>query len=248
MGRLCRSRGQDAADRRGPARQRRRLCLRRPRRQARHAAHARPPGRRVQRPHPGLRRARGARVRRRGPDARGVRLGPGRRAVFVVGHVAAQPGRTPAQYAGRAPRHGAPADSSALPGRAGRASGGSPRLPDLLLARRRGRRHCRPLQRAAPRLRAADLPTRFAATSKIVAFWNNRDGKDHVAIVHGDVVGGQDVPVRASTPSASRATRWARCAATAAISSRPRCTRHRDAARSRHRCSTCGRKAAASAS
>jgi GTP cyclohydrolase II len=41
----------------------------------------------------------------------------------------------------------------------------------------------------------AELPTRFGRF-RIVAFWNNRDDKDHVAIVHGDVVGGIDVPVR----------------------------------------------------
>jgi GTP cyclohydrolase II len=41
----------------------------------------------------------------------------------------------------------------------------------------------------------AELPTRFGKF-RIVAFWNNRDDKDHVAIVHGDVIGGEDVPVR----------------------------------------------------
>jgi len=41
----------------------------------------------------------------------------------------------------------------------------------------------------------ADLPTEFG-DFRIVAFWNNRDAKDHVAIVYGDVVGGTDVPVR----------------------------------------------------
>jgi GTP cyclohydrolase II len=41
----------------------------------------------------------------------------------------------------------------------------------------------------------AELPTRFG-DFRIVAFWNNRDGKEHVAIVHGDVVGQQDVPIR----------------------------------------------------
>jgi len=34
----------------------------------------------------------------------------------------------------------------------------------------------------------ADLPTRFGRF-KIIAFWNNRDGKDHIAMVHGDVMG-----------------------------------------------------------
>jgi GTP cyclohydrolase II len=41
----------------------------------------------------------------------------------------------------------------------------------------------------------ADLPTRFGAF-KLVGFWNNRDGKEHVAMVLGDVVGGVEVPVR----------------------------------------------------
>lgn len=41
----------------------------------------------------------------------------------------------------------------------------------------------------------ADLPTRFGRF-KIIAFWNNRDGKDHVAMVHGDVMGAEDVPTR----------------------------------------------------
>jgi len=41
----------------------------------------------------------------------------------------------------------------------------------------------------------AELPTRFG-DFRIVAFWNNRDGKEHVAIIHGDVVGQADVPIR----------------------------------------------------
>jgi GTP cyclohydrolase II len=41
----------------------------------------------------------------------------------------------------------------------------------------------------------ADLPTRFGRF-RLVGFWNNRDGKEHVAMVHGDVVGGAEVPVR----------------------------------------------------
>jgi len=41
----------------------------------------------------------------------------------------------------------------------------------------------------------ADLPTRFG-DFRIVAFWNNRDEKDHVAIIRGDVVGRADVPMR----------------------------------------------------
>jgi GTP cyclohydrolase II len=41
----------------------------------------------------------------------------------------------------------------------------------------------------------ANLPSRFGRF-RIVAFWNNRDGKEHVALVHGDVMGGEDVPTR----------------------------------------------------
>src|SRR5512143_1191564 len=41
----------------------------------------------------------------------------------------------------------------------------------------------------------ADLPTRFGQF-RIVAFWNNRDGKEHLAMVHGDVMGADDVPTR----------------------------------------------------
>src|SRR5574340_329833 len=41
----------------------------------------------------------------------------------------------------------------------------------------------------------AELPTRFG-DFHIVAFENNRDGKDHVAITRGDIIGAEDVPVR----------------------------------------------------
>ena len=41
----------------------------------------------------------------------------------------------------------------------------------------------------------ADLPSRFGEF-RIVAFWNNRDAKEHVAIVRGDIVGAADVPTR----------------------------------------------------
>jgi GTP cyclohydrolase II len=41
----------------------------------------------------------------------------------------------------------------------------------------------------------ADLPSRFG-TFRIVAFWNNRDAKEHVALVHGDVLFGSDVLTR----------------------------------------------------
>jgi GTP cyclohydrolase II len=41
----------------------------------------------------------------------------------------------------------------------------------------------------------ADLPTRFG-DFHIVAFWNDRDGKEHAALVRGDVTDAEDVPVR----------------------------------------------------
>jgi len=41
----------------------------------------------------------------------------------------------------------------------------------------------------------ADLPTRFGRF-RIVAFWNNRDGKEHVALVHGNVLGAANVMTR----------------------------------------------------
>jgi len=41
----------------------------------------------------------------------------------------------------------------------------------------------------------AELPTRFG-TFRIAAFWNNRDAKEHVAVVHGDVLDREDVPTR----------------------------------------------------
>jgi GTP cyclohydrolase II len=41
----------------------------------------------------------------------------------------------------------------------------------------------------------ANLPSRFGQF-RIVAFWNNRDGKEHVALVHGDVLGADDLPTR----------------------------------------------------
>jgi GTP cyclohydrolase II len=41
----------------------------------------------------------------------------------------------------------------------------------------------------------AELPTRFGQFH-IVAFENNRDGKEHVAITKGDVIGASHVPVR----------------------------------------------------
>ena len=41
----------------------------------------------------------------------------------------------------------------------------------------------------------AELPSRFGQFH-IVAFYNNKDDKEHVAIVHGDVSDAEDVPVR----------------------------------------------------
>ena len=41
----------------------------------------------------------------------------------------------------------------------------------------------------------AELPTRFGEFH-INAFENNRDGKEHVAITKGDVIGAKDLPVR----------------------------------------------------
>lgn len=41
----------------------------------------------------------------------------------------------------------------------------------------------------------ANLPTR-AGAFRLVGFWNNRDAKEHVAMVCGEVVGQEDVPVR----------------------------------------------------
>jgi GTP cyclohydrolase II len=41
----------------------------------------------------------------------------------------------------------------------------------------------------------AQLPTR-AGIFRIVAFWNNRDSKEHVALVHGDVLGASEVVTR----------------------------------------------------
>lgn len=51
-------------------------------------------------------------------------------------------------------------------------------------------------QRICVRVEAvADLPSRFGRF-RVVAFWNNRDKKEHVAMVHGDVMGAEDVPTR----------------------------------------------------
>ncbi len=41
----------------------------------------------------------------------------------------------------------------------------------------------------------ADLPTRFGRF-RIVAFWNNRDAKEHIALVHGDILNAEKVVTR----------------------------------------------------
>jgi GTP cyclohydrolase II len=41
----------------------------------------------------------------------------------------------------------------------------------------------------------AELPSRFGQFH-IIAFYNNKDDKEHVAVVHGDVTDAEDVPVR----------------------------------------------------
>lgn len=41
----------------------------------------------------------------------------------------------------------------------------------------------------------AELPTRFGHFH-VVAFWNNRDHKEHAALVHGDACFSEDVPTR----------------------------------------------------
>jgi GTP cyclohydrolase II len=41
----------------------------------------------------------------------------------------------------------------------------------------------------------AELPSRFGQF-QVVAFWNNRDSKEHAAFVHGDITGAENVPVR----------------------------------------------------
>ena len=42
---------------------------------------------------------------------------------------------------------------------------------------------------------AAHLPSRFG-DFQVVGFTNNKDGKDHAAFVHGDVIDQEDVPIR----------------------------------------------------
>ena len=68
---------------------------------------------------------------------------------------------------------------------------------DILLSKE-GDHECEGLGRDKVCVRVvamAELPTRFG-NFHIVAFENNRDGKEHVAITKGDVIGASDVPVR----------------------------------------------------
>lgn len=70
------------------------------------------------------------------------------------------------------------------------------RIDDLLRSERN--HHCDGVgdHRVCVRIEAiADLPSRFGRF-QILAFSNDTDGKDHVAIMHGDVFGHDDVPVR----------------------------------------------------
>jgi GTP cyclohydrolase II len=41
----------------------------------------------------------------------------------------------------------------------------------------------------------AELPSRFGRF-QVAAFWNNRDGKEHIAILHGNPMGRENVPTR----------------------------------------------------
>jgi len=41
----------------------------------------------------------------------------------------------------------------------------------------------------------AELPSRFGMF-QVVAFYNNKDGKEHVALIHGDILGAAEVPTR----------------------------------------------------
>ena len=91
----------------------------------------------------------------------------------------------------------------------------------------------------------AELPTRFGHF-RIVAFWNNRDGKEHVAMVHGDVVGAADVPDAAPlrVPDRRRDGLAPLRLPRPALEG-PRAHRRHGA---RASCSTCARRGAASAS
>lgn len=64
------------------------------------------------------------------------------------------------------------------------------------LIRAQADHECRPESPVCVRLVAiADLPTRFGEF-QVVAFHSPGDGKEHAALVHGDVIGKSEVPVR----------------------------------------------------
>ncbi len=66
---------------------------------------------------------------------------------------------------------------------------------DALVGRDRDHR-CEGAEHVCVRLvSVAELPTRFGQF-RIAAFWNNRDAKEHVAILRGDVEDAEDVPTR----------------------------------------------------
>lgn len=52
-----------------------------------------------------------------------------------------------------------------------------------------------PMQVCVKVMGVADLPTRFGQF-RIVAFWNNRDAKEHIALVRGDILDAEGVPTR----------------------------------------------------
>jgi GTP cyclohydrolase II len=77
--------------------------------------------------------------------------------------------------------------------------GGFARVPDYAALVERDRDHdCNGLgaHHICVRVEAvAELPSRFGHF-KIIAFWNNRDRKDHIALVHGDVMSCDSVTTR----------------------------------------------------
>jgi GTP cyclohydrolase II len=77
--------------------------------------------------------------------------------------------------------------------------GGFARVPDYAALVERDKDHdCNGLgaHHICVRVEAvAELPSRFGRF-KIIAFWNNRDRKDHIALVHGDVMGCDSVTTR----------------------------------------------------
>ena len=70
-----------------------------------------------------------------------------------------------------------------------------PKIEELLKI---DRNHCcseEHLETCVKIVAIAELPTRFG-DFQIVAFYNNKDDKEHVALVHGDICDMEDVPVR----------------------------------------------------